>query len=103
VPWEAFENARFPEGVADVFVVGDDEDAKRQARELFTPSTFRLLDAGRLANARFVERMTLFAMELGVRMGYAPRFGWKLLGEPWVPGQKDLWAGVLAEAGEAAA
>ena len=98
VAWEAFENPRFPEGVSDVFVVGDDPLAKREATALFTPSSFRLVDAGALANARVVERMTLFAMELGGRMGYLPRIGWKLLGEPWEPGKKDIWAKALATA-----
>jgi predicted dinucleotide-binding enzyme len=98
VPWEAFENPQFPEGAGDVFVVGDDRQEKQDVSALFTPSSFRIVDAGRLANARVVERMTLFAMELGVRMGYVPRFGWRFLGEPWVPGSKDVWAKVLAEA-----
>ena len=98
VAWEAFENPRFPEGVSDVFVVGDDSRAKREVMELFTPSSFRLVDAGALTNARIVERMTLLGMELGHRMGYLPRVGWKLLGEPWVPGAKDVWAKTLATA-----
>jgi len=98
VAWEAFENPQFPEGVSDVFMAGDDIQAKLDVCALFTPSPFRIVDAGKLANARIVERMTLFAMELGGRMGYMPRIGWKLLGEPWVPGSKDIWAKVLAEA-----
>jgi predicted dinucleotide-binding enzyme len=98
VAWEAFENPRFPEGVSDVYVVADDADAKREVMRLFTPSSFRLVDAGRLENARIVERMTLFLMELGGRLGYLPRAGWKLLGEPWVPGKQDIWAKALATA-----
>jgi predicted dinucleotide-binding enzyme len=98
VPWEAFENPQFPEGVGDVFIVADDSRAKEEVSTLFTPSSFRIVDAGKLANARVVERMTLFAMELGVRMRYVPRFGWKFLGEPWVAGSKDVWAKALAEA-----
>jgi hypothetical protein len=49
-------------------------------------------------NARIVERMILFGMELGARMGYLPRVGWRLLGEPWVAGEKDIWARTLANA-----
>lgn len=99
VAWEAFENPHFREGLSDVYVVGDHQDAKREVMALFTPSNFRLLDAGRLANARIVERMILFGMELGARMGYLPRVGWKLLGEPWVAGERDIWARTLANAG----
>jgi predicted dinucleotide-binding enzyme len=98
VAWEAFEHPHFHEGVSDVFVVGDDAHAKRRVTALFTPSPFRFVDGGTLANARIVERMTLFAMELGTRMGYLPRVGWKLLGEPWVPGERDIWAKTLATA-----
>jgi predicted dinucleotide-binding enzyme len=98
VAWETFENPHFPNGVSDVYAVGDDARAKRDVIALFTPSSFRLVDAGRLSNARIVERMTLFAMELGSQMGYLPRVGWKLLGEPWVPGERDIWAKTLATA-----
>lgn len=98
IAWETFENPRFAEGVSDIYVVGDHEGAKRRVIDLFTPSSFRLVDAGALANARIVERMTLFAMELGAHLGYLPRVGWKLLGEPWVPGKKDAWAKTLAAA-----
>jgi predicted dinucleotide-binding enzyme len=98
VAWEVFENPHFQEGVSDVYVVGDDEHAKREVMALFTPSHFRLMHAGRLVNARIVERMILFGMELGARMGYLPRVGWKFLGEPWVAGEKDIWAKTLAAA-----
>ena len=94
--WETFDNPCFPEGSSDIYVVGDDAEAKREVTELFSRCDFRLVDAGRLVNARIVERMTLFAMELGGRMQYLPRIGWKLLGEPWVPGEKDAWAKTLA-------
>ena len=98
IGWEAFENPRFNEGVSDNYVVSDHAEAKRRVMDLFTPSSFRLVDAGPLVNARIVERMTLFAMELGGRLGYLPRIGWKLLGETWVPGEKDAWAKTLAAA-----
>jgi predicted dinucleotide-binding enzyme len=98
VAWEAFENPHFREGVSDVYVMGDDGQARREVIGLFTPSNFRLVDAGRLINARIVERMILFGMELGARMGYLPRVGWKLLGEPWVAGERDIWARALAAA-----
>jgi 8-hydroxy-5-deazaflavin:NADPH oxidoreductase len=98
VAWEAFENPHFHEGVSDVYVVGDEEQSKLDVMALFTPSNFRLVDAGRLVNARIVERMILFGMELGARMGYLPRVGWRFLGEPWVAGEKDIWADTLAAA-----
>lgn len=87
--WEVFDQPDFDGEPSDVFVVGDDEEAKRRFFALVEGSPFRYIDAGRLANARFVERMTLFSAELGQRYRYFPRMNWRLLGEPWNPGQAD--------------
>jgi predicted dinucleotide-binding enzyme len=88
--WEVFDQPKFVDGsVSDVYVVGDDERSKRQLLDLVDGAPFRFLDAGRLYNARFVERMTLFAAELGQRQGYFPRMNWRLLGEPWTIGKAD--------------
>jgi 8-hydroxy-5-deazaflavin:NADPH oxidoreductase len=88
--WEVFDQPRFDGGVvSDVYVVTDDPAAKREFDGLVDDSVFRFIDAGRLYNARFVERMTLFAAELGQRQGYFPRMNWRLLGEPWKVGQAD--------------
>ena len=87
--WEVFDQPEFDGQKSDVFVVSDDEDAKRQFMALVEGSPFRYVDGGRLANARVVERMTLFSGELGQRYGYFPRMTWRLLGEPWTPGQAD--------------
>lgn len=88
--WEVFDQPKFEGGVpSDVYVVSDDPDAKRHFLGLVDGSSFRFIDAGRLYNARFVERMTLFAAELGQRQGYFPRMNWRLLGEPWTPGRAD--------------
>ncbi len=87
--WKVFDRPCFDGAPSDVYVVGDDEDAKRQFLALVDGSPFRYVDAGRLANARIVERMTLFSGELGQRYGYFPRMNWRLLGEPWTPGQAD--------------
>jgi predicted dinucleotide-binding enzyme len=76
-------------GVSDVYVVGDDDASKQQFLNLVEGSPFRFLDAGRLYNARFVERMTLFAAELGQRQGYFPRMNWRLLGDSWTVGKAD--------------
>ena len=99
--WEVFDRPMFDGAPSDVFVVGDDEDAKQQFFTLVDGSPFRYVDAGRLANARIVERMTLFSGELGQRYGYFPRMNWRLLGEPWTPGQADR-LGLLAASVRAA-
>jgi predicted dinucleotide-binding enzyme len=88
--WEVFDQPEFDgSGVSDVYVVGDHAASKQEFLKLVAAAPFRFLDAGRLYNARFVERMTLFAAELGQRQGYFPRMNWRLLGEPWSVGKAD--------------
>jgi 8-hydroxy-5-deazaflavin:NADPH oxidoreductase len=87
--WEVFDRPMFDGAPSDVYVVSDDDDAKQQFFAIVDGSPFRYVDAGRLVNARIVERMTLFSGELGQRYGYFPRMNWRLLGEPWTPGQAD--------------
>jgi len=87
--WEVFDQPKFDGQLSDVFVVGDDAAAKKEFLQLVRGSPFRYVDAGKLANARFVERMTLFAAELGQREGFFPRMNWRLLGEPWSVGKAD--------------
>ena len=79
--WEVFDAPEFDGQVSDVYVVGDDENAKRQFMELVQGSPFRYLDAGRLANARTIERMTLLSGELGQRYHFFPRMNYRLLGK----------------------
>lgn len=87
--FEVFDQPSFNEAVSDVYVVSDDAAAKAQFFALVKGSPFRYLDAGKLQNARIVERMTLFIAELGRREGYFPRMNWRLLGEPWSIGRAD--------------
>jgi len=94
--FEVFDQPRFEGQYSDVFVVGDDSAAKTEFLKLVRGSPFRYLDAGKLSNARFVERMTLFIAELGRREGYFPRMNWRLLGEPWTIGQADSFKSVIA-------
>lgn len=52
---------------ADVFIASDDDDAKAAVADLVTRSGMRAIDAGRLANARILERLTLLQAELVMR------------------------------------
>jgi len=87
--WEVFDQPKFDGGFSDVYVVGDDAAAKKEFLQLVRGSPFRYVEAGKLTNARFVERMTLFAAELGQREGFFPRMNWRLLGDPWSVGKAD--------------
>lgn len=93
--WEAFDEPQFPQGVSDVYVTGDDAQSKQAVMDLFPDISFRLVDAGGLVNSRVVERMTLFAAELGSRGGYMPRVGWRFLGEPWEAGVHDRYGHLI--------
>jgi len=94
--WEVFDAPTFDGAVSDVFVVGDDEAAKQAFIDIAEPMPFRFVDAGRLANARVVERMTLLSGELGQRYGYFPRMNYRLVGEPWTLGRADRHAHLIA-------
>lgn len=77
--WAVLDEPDFAGIANDVFVVADDEAARREFLSLVEGMPFRFVDAGRLANARTVERMTLFLGELGARYGIAPRMGYRFL------------------------
>ena len=95
--WEVFDAPRFDgERVSDIYVVGNDEAAKARFMTMCARSPFRYVDAGRLSNARTVERMTLLVGELGVRYGFFPRMNYSLLGDPWTSGQADRLAAIIS-------
>lgn len=94
--FEVFDQPKFDGYWSDVFVVGDDDTAKKEFLRLVKGSPFRYLNAGKLANARYVERMTLFIAELGQREGYFPRMNWRLLGEAWTVGRADTVKELIA-------
>jgi len=94
--WEVFDAPTFDGTVSDVFVVGDDQAAKDAFMKISEPMPFRFVDAGRLANARVVERMTLLSGELGQRYGYFPRMNYRFVGEPWTPGAADRYAHLIS-------
>lgn len=96
--WEVFDAPTFDGAVSDVFVVGNDHAAKQSFLDIVKPMPFRFVDAGRLANARVVERMTLLSGELGQRYGYFPRMNYRFVGEPWTPGSADRYAHLIAPA-----
>ena len=98
--WEVFDAPTFDGIVSDVFVVGDDQAAKQAFLDIAKPMPFRFIDAGRLANARVVERMTLLSGELGQRYGYFPRMNYRFVGEPWTQGHADRYAHLIASAPE---
>jgi hypothetical protein len=93
--WEVFDEPTFDGKVSDVFVVSDDDEAKAKLLQVTQHTPFRYIDAGRLSNARTIERMTLLSGELGQRYGFFPRMNYRLLGETWTLGQRDRLASLI--------
>jgi predicted dinucleotide-binding enzyme len=97
--WEVFDSPQFAGIVSDVYVVSDDAESKQRFLDAVAETPFRYLDAGRLSNARTIERMTLLSGELGQRYGFFPRMHYRLLGdEHWQPGRADQVAPLIAGA-----
>jgi 8-hydroxy-5-deazaflavin:NADPH oxidoreductase len=63
----------------DCFVASDEPEAKMEVLQLLEGSGLRGLDAGSLDNARVLERLTAFGIELGQRYGLGFDFGFKYL------------------------
>jgi NADPH-dependent F420 reductase len=63
----------------DTFVSSDSETAKQVLLNLLARTGLRGIDAGKLANARLLERLTAFGIELGQRHGLGFEFGIKYL------------------------
>jgi len=90
--WEVFDTPRFSGGtISDVYVIGDDHDAKKIFLQTVQNTPFRYLDSGRLSNARTVERMTLLSGEIGQRYRFFPRMNYRLLGEEGTPRKPAVW------------
>lgn len=87
--WDVFDAPLLDSRPSDVLVVGDDEAAKQAFFALADGTPFRYLDAGRLQNARTVERMTLLMGELGRRYSYHPRINLRGYDEHSQPDRAD--------------
>lgn len=63
----------------DVLLASDDDAAKSRVSELVKAAGLRPIDAGRLDNARLLERLTAFQIELSQRYELDFRLSFKLL------------------------
>jgi len=63
----------------DVFVAGDDEEARRRVAELVRSGGMNPVDVGPLAQARHLESLALLGITLQGRLGTGFKTGWKLL------------------------
>jgi 8-hydroxy-5-deazaflavin:NADPH oxidoreductase len=75
----ALADGQVDEVALDVLLASDDDAAKSQVSELVKAAGMRPIDAGRLDNARLLERLTAFQVELSQRYGLDFRLTFKLL------------------------
>jgi 8-hydroxy-5-deazaflavin:NADPH oxidoreductase len=75
----ALAEGQVDEVALDVLLASDDDAAKSQVSELVEAAGMRPIDAGRLDNARLLERLTAFQIELSQRYGLDFRLTFKLL------------------------
>jgi predicted dinucleotide-binding enzyme len=64
----------------DGFVAGDDPDAKKQVAGLLKEISYRPIDVGPLAMARYLEAMAFLNVTLNASKGWSWQTGWKLVG-----------------------
>jgi 8-hydroxy-5-deazaflavin:NADPH oxidoreductase len=75
----ALADGHVDETALDVLLAGDDDAAKARVGDLVRAAGLRPIDAGRLDNARLLERLTAFQIELSQRYGLDFRLTFKLL------------------------
>jgi len=75
----ALAEGQVDEVALDVLLASDDDAAKAEVSELVKAAGLRPIDAGRLDNARLLERLTAFQIELSQRYGLDFRLTFKLL------------------------
>jgi hypothetical protein len=72
-------NAVFDGLQADGYYCGDDDAAKAALAPLITAAGLRPFDAGPLRNARYLEAMAMLWIDLAVKRGRGPTFGFRTL------------------------
>lgn len=73
------DSGRLGEQSLTTFVAGDDQDAKSAVLELANQIGFDAVDAGPLRNARLLEPLGCFNVQLGYVLGLGTQIGFKLL------------------------
>ena len=73
------DSGRLGDKALTAFVAGDDSGAKKTVLELARGIGFDAVDAGPLKNARLLEPLALFNIQLGYALGMGTHIGFKLL------------------------
>jgi predicted dinucleotide-binding enzyme len=72
-------NATFDGLEADGYYCGDDDAAKAAVAPLIAAAGLRPFDAGPLRNARYLEAMAMLWIDLAIKRGRGPSFGFRTL------------------------
>ncbi len=72
-------DARYGDHSASVLVCGDDDEAKQAVTQLAEGIGFEVIDAGPLAEARYIEPLALLWIHLAMRGKYGSKIAVKLL------------------------
>lgn len=72
-----------------LLVAGDDAAAKRQVLDLGAAIGFHAVDAGSLENARWLETMGYFLIQLGYGLEMGSGIGFRLAGAPAAPSREE--------------
>ena len=72
-------NAKFDGLEADGYYCGDDAAAKSAVAPLIAAAGLRPFDAGPLRNARYLEAMAMLWIDLALKRGRGPTFGFRML------------------------
>jgi predicted dinucleotide-binding enzyme len=80
--FKVFSTPIFEGIMSDVYVTGDNDEARTIVINALTGIPFRVLDGGRLMNNRTIERMTLFEREVAIRYGSYPYVSFHMFGLP---------------------
>jgi predicted dinucleotide-binding enzyme len=73
------DSGRLGDKLLTAFVAADDATAKQKVLELARGIGFDAVDAGPLKNARLLEPLALFNIQLGYGLGMGTQIGFKLL------------------------
>lgn len=72
-------NPQFGDQTADLFICGDDADAKQVVTGLIKDIGFGVIDCGPLTSARQLEPLALLWINLALKFGFGPDIAFKLL------------------------
>lgn len=79
VGFNVMENPAFTEGKPSMLYCGDDAAAKQSVHQLATEAGFEALDAGPLAQSRWLEPLAMLWITMAIKHGYGREMAFRLM------------------------